>query len=114
MKRNMTGEFCTITDRMAQTYKNKNADYGNAFSEQIHMDGWGYATGILGAKLSRIRHLLLHTADRTPQQGESLQDNLLDLANYAIMTLMEIEAERTAEVHTAVHEDNEDNVEMED
>ena len=99
-KRNKVGEFCSILDRMAETYKKKNEDYGDAFAKQIPVDGWGYATGILGGKLDRIRHLLLHTPDHTPLIGESVGDNLLDLANYSIMTLMEFEAmqaERAAE-----------------
>lgn len=83
-----TGHFCQITDKMLATYTSKNEDYGNAFVEELTKSGWGYATGLLGSKVSRIRHLLLHAPTHTPKQGESLEDNLLDLANYAILTLM--------------------------
>lgn len=84
-----TGAFCQITDQMTNTYRRKNKDYGDSFAGELRDGNWGYATGTLRAKANRVHHLLLHTADHTPEIGESVEDNLMDLANYAIMTLIE-------------------------
>lgn len=93
-QKDKTGAFCQITDQMANTYRRKNKDYGDSFATELRDGNWGYATGTLRAKANRVHHLLLHTADHTPEIGESVEDNLMDLANYAIMTLIEFREEK--------------------
>ena len=101
-----TGAFCQITDQMANTYRRKNKDYGDSFAGELRDGNWGYATGTLRAKANRVHHLLMHTEDHTPEIGESVEDNLMDLANYAIMTLIEFreQKEKANNVKAEEHE----------
>lgn len=94
MNNSTTGQFIKITEEMAALYERKNKDYGNAFSDEVKDSGWGYATGLLGNKVRRVRNLLLHT-EQHPEVKESVEDTLIDLANYAIMTLMAVREQRS-------------------
>ena len=93
MSNSTTGQFIKITEEMASLYERKNKDYGDAFANEVKLSGWGYATGLLGNKVGRIRNLLLHT-EQHPEVKESVEDTLIDLANYAIMTLMEVRKQK--------------------
>ncbi len=77
-------EICT---NLHDTYKRKNADYGNSFSRLFRKRGWAYAMGHIEEKMERIDML---TRKDPSVVGEGIQDSLLDLANYAILTLMEV------------------------
>lgn len=77
-------EICT---NLHDTYKRKNADYGNSFSRLFRKRGWAYAMGHIEEKMERIDML---TKKDPSVVGEGIQDSLLDLANYAILTLMEV------------------------
>ena len=80
--------FKEITDKMSDTYKRKNSDYGNSFSKLFGECGMTYAYGHLAEKVERINSLRKNDAK---VQGESMIDSLYDLANYSILTIMEIE-----------------------
>ena len=80
--------FKEITDRMCDIYKQKNSDYGNSFSKLFKKCGMTYAYGHLAEKIERIDSLSNNDAK---VQGESMIDSLYDLANYSILTIMEIE-----------------------
>jgi hypothetical protein len=75
-------------------YKKKNADYGNSFADIFAEVGMPYAYGHLAEKLSRIRSLMNHPA---AVKGESMRDSLVDLANYAILTVVELDAQKEDE-----------------
>lgn len=81
-------DFKSITDKMLETYKAKNHDYGNSFSELFKECGMTYAYGHMAEKLKRVKSLM---SDEGKVKGESMKDSLYDLANYAILTIMEIE-----------------------
>lgn len=83
--------FEDITKRMNDTYKAKNHDYGNSFSELFKDCGMTYAYGHMAEKLSRVKSLM---KDEAKVKGESMKDSLYDLANYAILTIMELEKEK--------------------
>lgn len=74
-------------------YARKNHDYGDSFHQTFVEEGLAMARIRLGDKFSRFKTLsrILPT-DSTQQQvkDESIQDTLLDLANYAIMTVLEL------------------------
>lgn len=110
---NNTGQFVKITEEMASLYERKNKDYGDAFSDEVKLSGWGYATGLLGNKVRRIRNLLLHT-EQHPQIKESVEDTLIDLANYAIMTLMEVRNHKGQPRKPSHTDEDDDAIEMED
>ena len=78
--------FKDITDKMSDTYKRKNHDYGNAFSEMYDELGINYGYGKIREKVNRIKTLKDNEAQVA---NESLEDALLDCANYCILTLME-------------------------
>ena len=80
------GRFKEITDKMSDTYKRKNHDYGNAFSEMYDELGINYGYGKIREKVNRIKTLKDNEAQVA---DEPLEDALLDCANYCILTLME-------------------------
>lgn len=80
--------FKEITDKMLETYKSKNKDYGDSFRNLFKECGMTYAYGHLREKLERVKSLM---SDEAKVKGESMKDSLYDLANYAILTIMEIE-----------------------
>ena len=75
--------FKEITEQMLETYIKKNRDYGGAFECGMERDGMISALTRMYDKLDRLHSL----KDKDPEiVEESVQDTLLDLANYAIMT----------------------------
>lgn len=80
--------FRDITNGMYDTFKAKNHDYGNSFSELFAECGMIYAYGHMAEKLKRVKSLM---SDEAKVNGESMRDSLLDLANYAILTIMELD-----------------------
>ena len=80
--------FKEITEKMCDIYKQKNSDYGNSFSKLFKKCGMTYAYGHLAEKIERIDSL---SNNEAKVQGESMIDSLYDLANYSILTIMEIE-----------------------
>ena len=83
--------FRAITNKMCNTFKVKNHDYGNSFSELFAECGMTYAYGHMAEKLKRVKSLM---SDEAKVNGESIRDSLLDLANYAILTIMELDKTR--------------------
>lgn len=77
--------FTRITTEMESLYYRKNSDYGNSFDKSLEEDGLLVAKIRLGDKYNRFSQLLKKDAEVA---DESLEDTLIDLANYAVMTLM--------------------------
>ena len=80
--------FRDITNKMYDTFKQKNTDYGNSFHKIFKECGMTYAYGHMAEKLERINSLRKNEAK---VKGESMKDSLYDLANYVILTIMELE-----------------------
>lgn len=78
--------FESITNKMLATYKAKNHDYGNAFSEMYDELGINYGYGKIREKVNRIKVL---KDNKAQVENEPLEDAILDCANYCILTLME-------------------------
>lgn len=68
-------------------YARKNADYGDSFGKSFKEYGLTMACIRLEDKLNRIKSLRNKEALVT---DESIVDTLMDLANYSIMTLVEM------------------------
>ena len=85
-KKTDADRFKDITGKMSDTYKRKNHDYGNAFSEMYDELGINYGYGKIREKVNRIKTLKDNEAQ---VDNEPLEDALLDCANYCILTLME-------------------------
>lgn len=81
-------KFEFITQSMLETYKRKNADYGDSFGESVEELGLISAITRISDKCNRLKSLVKNPAKVS---NESMEDTLLDLANYAVMTLIELE-----------------------
>lgn len=68
-------------------YVRKNKDYGNSFAEQFGEYGLLSLVIRLDDKLRRLKQLSTNEAS---VKDESVEDTLLDLANYSIMGVMEL------------------------
>lgn len=84
-------QFMSITQNMTKTYAAKNHDYGNSFNKSL--DRFGIVASIvrMGDKMNRIESL---TKKEAQVKDESIKDTLLDMANYAIMTVMWLDKTR--------------------
>lgn len=82
------GVFRAITNKMCNTFEVKNSDYGDSFHKLFEECGMTYAYGHMAEKLERINSLRKNDAK---VKGESMKDSLYDLANYAILTIIELE-----------------------
>lgn len=83
--------FGRIQVEMCDTFKSKNADYGNSFSQLYQEFG---DNGIITAavQISHKYHRFMNLIKGTPAKvNESLRDTLLDLANYCVLTVMELD-----------------------
>ena len=85
--------FKILTDKMYNTYKKKHKDYG-----QVNIDTWDKFGPVsmltrMYDKLGRLDNLLVKQQKRLVLD-ESIDDTLLDLANYALMTLLEVQRRR--------------------
>lgn len=79
--------FKKITEEMANLYSKKNANYGNSFTKLY--EDLGPISGLvpLHNKLDRLTNLIKGGQNNF----ESIEDTLIDLANYSIMNLIEIQ-----------------------
>ena len=85
-------KFKDITEEMNALYERKNHDYGNSFSETYRKLGIVSAATRMLDKMNRIVSLV--TKDKQEVNDESLRDTLIDIANYAVMTIMEIDKKK--------------------
>lgn len=81
-------EHAGICGELTSIYRKKNADYGDSFSRAVEKYGLVSALTRISDKFNRLESLILHQTQEV--KDESVQDTLLDLANYCIMTVMEI------------------------
>lgn len=82
-----------ICDGLNALYARKNHDYGDSFHQTFVEEGLAMARIRLGDKFSRFKTLSRISPTDSTQQlvtDESIRDTLLDLANYAIMTVLDI------------------------
>ena len=80
-----------ICGELNSLYAKKNHDYGDSFHLSYQEEGMAMARIRLGDKLNRFKSLSRN--NKQAVKDESMRDTLIDLANYAIMTIMEMECE---------------------
>jgi hypothetical protein len=78
-----------LLQEMHELYCMKNADYGDSFHLSFEEEGMAMARIRLGDKMNRFKTLT--RSETAMVQDESIRDTLIDLANYAVMTVMEME-----------------------
>jgi hypothetical protein len=81
-----------ICDELNALYEKKNRDYGDSFHLSFCEEGMAMARIRLGDKLNRFKQLT-RNPDSQSVNDESIRDTLIDLANYAIMTVLELDHE---------------------
>lgn len=81
--------FEEITKEMKALYERKNEDYGNSFSDTYERMGIISAVARIQDKTHRLVNLT--TGKQQQVSDESVRDTLIDLANYAVMTIMEMD-----------------------
>ena len=82
-------EFANILTEMEELYVKKNADYGDSFGKSFKEYGAMMACIRLEDKLNRFKSLVKNGECKVKE--ESLIDTLIDLANYSVMTIIEIQ-----------------------
>lgn len=83
--------FREITDDLAALYEVKNHDYGDSFGDTWKKLGCVSALTRLSDKLNRAINLMTKTESEVVD--ESIIDTFKDMANYSIMTIIELENE---------------------
>lgn len=80
-----------ICDTLNETYIQKNKAYGNSFTDTFEKLGVISAVTRITDKYNRLVNLA--TNPNVDIGDESIKDTLLDMANYCIMTYMELDKE---------------------
>lgn len=80
-----------ICQQLSTLYQNKNHDYGDSFHKTYQEFGKIAIAIRLQDKVSRLS--ALSTKDRRLVTDESIRDTLMDIANYAILGIIEIDNE---------------------
>ena len=80
-----------ICEELNALYAKKNHDYGDSFHISFIEEGMSMPRIRLGDKFNRFK--TLSRGSKQEVNDESIRDTLIDLANYAIMTILEMENE---------------------
>lgn len=80
-----------LYDELFEVYCKKNADYGDSFGWSIRKYGLIASIVRIGDKFSRFENIVLSKEQKV--DDESLRDTLMDMANYLVMTVAEMEEE---------------------
>lgn len=83
--------YTKIVNEMYEVYKAKNADYGDSVHDTFLKYGLLSFLVRMEDKISRLRSLTLKGKKEQRVKNESILDTLQDLANYAILAIIELE-----------------------
>lgn len=87
--------FEDVTINLRNLYDAKNRDYGDSFGQSFQKWGLPMACIRLGDKLNRLESFAQKKDMKV--EDESVEDTLMDMANYAIMTLVEMNMRKKKE-----------------
>lgn len=79
-----------ICKELNDIYAQKNHDYGNSFGETFDKLGIISAVTRISDKYNRLVSLCTKPEEERKVKDESITDTLLDMANYCIMTVIEM------------------------
>lgn len=82
-----------LCKKLNELYEKKNHDYGDSFHRTYLEEGMAMPRIRLSDKFNRFC-TLSKSKDGQKVTDESIQDTLMDLANYALMTVMELDREQ--------------------
>ena len=94
-----TEHHADICAELNDLYSRKNADYGDSFGETFRKLGVISAVTRITDEINRLQSLCVRVA-QVPD--ESVRDTLLDLANYAIMSVNELERSNQKETEASI------------
>ena len=78
-----------VCKEIHKLYVDKNRDYGDSFHQTFVEEGMAMPRIRLGDKFGRFKTLTLSNVQHV--KDESIRDTLMDLANYALMTVVELD-----------------------
>ncbi len=81
-------QHAKVCKELNELYSRKNSDYGDSFGKSYEEFGPVMAAIRMGDKLNRYKALI---KGRQQVNDESVRDTLIDLANYAVMTVVEMD-----------------------
>lgn len=90
-------EHGKICDYIKNLYKTKNADYGDSMHPLFEEYGLTAFLVLFGTKINRVKTLM----NKDSHTYESLEDSLMDLANYALIAITELRAENSKKLDVA-------------
>ena len=79
-----------ICKELNDVYAKKNSDYGNSFGDTFDKLGIISAVTRISDKYNRLVSLCTKPEEERKVKDESITDTLLDMANYCIMTVIEM------------------------
>lgn len=85
-------EFEDVCIKLRELYERKNRDYGDSFHTTFEKFGLTMSAIRLGDKISRLETYIQKGDFKVTD--ESVEDTIRDIANYSIMTLMEIQRQK--------------------
>jgi hypothetical protein len=88
--------FADLLDRMLIIHLEKNADYGNSFGLAPNLLGIPAHVGLLSRMTDKLARACRISQREARVKDESLRDTLLDLANYALLTILALPGEGRA------------------
>lgn len=81
-------KFIEVLQELSDLYHRKNHVYGDSFRKSLEEFGLVAAVVRMSDKMERVK--ALSKGEKAKVTDEKIRDTLVDLANYAIMTVMEI------------------------
>lgn len=86
---NKLQQHSKICDELHNTYTKKNKDYGDSFGKTYRQLGIISAATRVSDKFNRFVNLAINSQS-AEVKDETIEDTLLDMANYCIMTVIEL------------------------
>lgn len=85
-------EFEDICFKLRDLYDAKNFDYDDSFGKSFQKFGLTMSAIRLSDKLNRLESFIQHNTLKVTD--EPIEDTVMDIANYAIMTLIELHRQK--------------------
>jgi hypothetical protein len=82
-----------LCKKIHNTYRQKNHDYGDSFGQTFEKLGIISALTRISDKYNRICSLATLPDEERAVVDEAIEDTLLDMANYCLMTVIELQKE---------------------
>lgn len=79
-----------LCEELNKIYEQKNSDYGDSFGKTFNLLGIISAVTRITDKYNRLVELSTKPDEERKVQNETIEDTLLDMANYCMMTVIEL------------------------